>query len=38
MQEKKTESAIEQTADFIKHAKNVYMTGSGTSYNAALVY
>jgi len=34
---KKTESAIEQTADFIKHAKNVYMTGSGTSYNAALV-
>ncbi|MEK0381987.1 MAG: glutamine--fructose-6-phosphate transaminase (isomerizing) [Nitrosopumilus sp.] len=34
---KKTESAIEQTADFIKHAKNVYMTGSGTSYNAAHV-
>jgi len=34
---KKTESAIEQTADFIKHAKNVYITGSGTSYNAALV-
>jgi glucosamine--fructose-6-phosphate aminotransferase (isomerizing) len=32
---KKTESAIEQTADFIKHAKNVYITGSGTSYNAA---
>jgi len=34
---KKTESAIEQTADFIKHAKNVYITGSGTSYNAAHV-
>ena len=34
---KKTDSAIEQTADFIKHAKTVYITGSGTSYNAALV-
>jgi glutamine---fructose-6-phosphate transaminase (isomerizing) len=34
---KKTESAIEQTSDFIKHAKSVYITGSGTSYNAALV-
>ncbi len=34
---KKTESAIEQTSDFIKHAKTVYITGSGTSYNAALV-
>ncbi len=34
---KKTASAIEQTADFIMHAKTVYMTGSGTSYNAALV-
>lgn len=33
----KTQSAIEQTADFIKHAKTVYITGSGTSYNAALV-
>lgn len=34
---KKTESAIEQTSDFIKHARTVYITGSGTSYNAALV-
>jgi glucosamine--fructose-6-phosphate aminotransferase (isomerizing) len=34
---KKTESAIEQTSDFIKHSKTVYITGSGTSYNAALV-
>jgi len=34
---KKTESAIEQTSDFIKHTKNVYITGSGTSYNAAVV-
>jgi len=34
---KKTESAIEQTSDFIRHAKTVYITGSGTSYNAALV-
>jgi len=34
---KKTESAIEHTSDLIKHSKTVYMTGSGTSYNAALV-
>ena len=34
---KKTESAIEQTSDYLKHAKTVYITGSGTSYNAALV-
>ena len=33
----KTQSAIDQTSDFIKHAKTVYITGSGTSYNAALV-
>jgi glutamine---fructose-6-phosphate transaminase (isomerizing) len=33
----KSGSAIEQTSDFIKHAKTVYITGSGTSYNAALV-
>lgn len=32
-----TQDAIIQTVDFIKHAKNVYITGSGTSYNAALV-
>ena len=33
----KTEDAIEQTADYIKHAKNIYVTGSGTSYNSALI-
>ncbi len=32
-----TQDAISQTIDFIKHAKTVYITGSGTSYNAALV-
>ncbi|MBM3910452.1 MAG: glutamine--fructose-6-phosphate transaminase (isomerizing) [Thaumarchaeota archaeon] len=32
-----TQEAISQTIDFIKHAKTVYITGSGTSYNAALV-
>lgn len=32
-----TLDAIEQATDYIKHAKNVYITGSGTSYNAALV-
>ncbi len=29
--------AINSATDFIKHAKNVYITGSGTSYNAALI-
>ncbi|MEX0862124.1 glutamine--fructose-6-phosphate transaminase (isomerizing) [Nitrosopumilus sp.] len=33
----KTQEAIEKTADYIKHAKNIYVTGSGTSYNAALI-
>ncbi|MEX0656886.1 MAG: glutamine--fructose-6-phosphate transaminase (isomerizing) [Nitrosopumilaceae archaeon] len=32
-----TQDAITQTIDFIKHTKTVYITGSGTSYNAALV-
>ena len=32
-----TLEALEKTADFIKHAKNVYFTGSGTSFNAALL-
>ena len=32
-----TIDALENTADFIKHAKNVYLTGSGTSFNAALL-
>ncbi|MGY5151019.1 MAG: glutamine--fructose-6-phosphate transaminase (isomerizing) [Candidatus Nitrosopumilus sp. bin_6a] len=33
----KTRDAIEKTADYIKHAKNIYVTGSGTSYNSALI-
>lgn len=33
----KTQAEIEFASDFIKHAKTVYITGSGTSYNAALV-
>ena len=33
----KTTSAILQTADYLKHSKNIYITGSGTSYNSALI-
>jgi len=33
----RTIEAIEKTADYIKHAKNIYVTGSGTSYNSALI-
>ena len=33
----KTAGAIEQTVDYIRHSKNVYITGSGTSYNSALI-
>ena len=33
----KTLDAIEKTADFIRHAKSIYITGSGTSYNSALI-
>ena len=32
-----TKEAITQSTDYIKHAKTVYITGSGTSYNSALV-
>ena len=32
-----TLEAIKTTSDFLKHAKNIYLTGSGTSYNASLV-
>ncbi len=32
-----TKEAIVETADYLKHAKNIYLTGSGTSYNASLV-
>ncbi|MCE2614617.1 MAG: glutamine--fructose-6-phosphate transaminase (isomerizing) [Nitrosopumilus sp. (ex Thoosa mismalolli)] len=33
----KTSDAIEKTVDYIRHAKNIYITGSGTSYNSALI-
>ncbi|BDQ31594.1 glutamine--fructose-6-phosphate aminotransferase [Nitrosopumilus zosterae] len=33
----KTLNAIDKTADYLRHAKNVYITGSGTSYNSALI-
>ncbi len=33
----KTEESIEKAADHIRHAKNIYITGSGTSYNSALI-
>ena len=32
-----TKSAIKETSDYLKHSRNVYLTGSGTSYNASLV-
>ena len=33
----KTADEIKSTADCIRHAKNIYITGSGTSYNSALI-
>ncbi len=33
----KTEDAIKKTADYLRHSKNIYITGSGTSYNSALI-
>ena len=32
-----TKEAIKEVADYLKHAKNIYLTGSGTSYNASLI-
>jgi glucosamine--fructose-6-phosphate aminotransferase (isomerizing) len=32
-----TKEAIKESSDYLKHAKNIYLTGSGTSYNASLV-
>ncbi len=32
-----TKLEIDLVSDLIKHARNVYITGSGTSYNAALI-
>ena len=33
----KTGSEIERATEYIRHAKNIYITGSGTSYNSALI-
>ncbi|QDI88622.1 glutamine--fructose-6-phosphate transaminase (isomerizing) [Candidatus Nitrosopumilus sp. SW] len=33
----KTISDIERATDYIRHSKNIYITGSGTSYNSALI-
>ena len=33
----KTISDIERATDYIRHAKSIYITGSGTSYNSALI-
>ncbi len=33
----KSQEAIEKTVDYIRHSKNIYVTGSGTSYNSALI-
>ncbi|HSG82953.1 MAG TPA: glutamine--fructose-6-phosphate transaminase (isomerizing) [Nitrosopumilus sp.] len=33
----KSNDSIEKTAELIKDAKNIYVTGSGTSYNSALI-
>ena len=33
----KTTSAIERAVDYIRYAENIYITGSGTSYNSALI-
>ena len=32
-----TLEGIKNAADYLKHSRNVYLTGSGTSYNAALI-
>jgi len=32
-----TLEGIKNAADYLKHSKNVFLTGSGTSYNAALI-
>ncbi|AJM91940.1 MULTISPECIES: glutamine--fructose-6-phosphate transaminase (isomerizing) [Nitrosopumilus] len=33
----KTADSIDKTVDYIRHAKNIYITGSGSSYNSALI-
>jgi glucosamine--fructose-6-phosphate aminotransferase (isomerizing) len=33
----KTAEGLEEAVEYIKNAKNIYITGSGTSYNSALI-
>jgi len=32
-----TQEGIKTSSDYLRHAKNIFLTGSGTSYNASLV-
>ncbi len=32
-----TKEALKEAVDYLRHSKNIYLTGSGTSYNASLV-
>ena len=32
-----TKESLKEAADYLRHSKNIYLTGSGTSYNASLV-
>lgn len=32
-----TKNSIKEVSEYLKHSRNVYLTGSGTSYNASLV-
>ncbi|MBA4452569.1 MAG: glutamine--fructose-6-phosphate transaminase (isomerizing) [Nitrosopumilaceae archaeon] len=32
-----TKNSIKAVSDYLKHSRNIYLTGSGTSYNASLV-
>lgn len=32
-----TKNSIKEVSDYLKHSRNIYLTGSGTSYNASLV-
>lgn len=32
-----TKEALKEAADYLRHSKNIYLTGSGTSYNASLI-
>ena len=32
-----TKESLKEAADYLRHSKNIFLTGSGTSYNASLV-